>query len=77
MIIDVRFGYADTDYWKPVIMDKLLAGWEKLKKENYGYDCYVRRRSFSPFVLSVDGIMGNEALVVLANLSRVMAVKMD
>ena len=26
-IIDVVFGYADKCYWKPVIMDKLLAGW--------------------------------------------------
>ena len=76
-IIDVRFRNADTDSRNPVIMDKLLAGWEKLKKDNYGYDCYVRRRSFSPFVLSVDGIMGNKALVVLSNLSEVMAVKMD
>ena len=30
---------------------------------------------FSPFVLSVDGIIGKEALVVLANLSRLMAAK--
>ena len=24
--IDIRFGDSDADYWKPVIMDKLLAG---------------------------------------------------
>ena len=32
---------------------------------------------FSPFVLYVDGILGNEALVVLANLSRIMASKIE
>ena len=32
---------------------------------------------FSLFVLSVGGILGKEALVVLANLSQLMAAKMD
>ena len=35
------------------------------------------KECFSPFVLSVDGIMGKEALVVLTTSSRPMAAKMD
>ena len=31
----------------------------------------------SAFVLSVDGILGNEALVILANLSRLMVEKIE
>ena len=31
-IIAIRFGDADADSWMPVIMNKLLEGWEKLKK---------------------------------------------
>ena len=38
-IIDVRFGDADTDSLKPVRMDKLLAGWEKLNKDKHGQAC--------------------------------------
>ena len=76
-IIDVRFRNADTDSRNPVIMDKLLAGWEKLKKYKHGQDCYNQRRHFSLFVLSVDGMMGKEALVVLATLSQVMTAKTD
>ena len=32
---------------------------------------------FSPFVLYVDGMLGKEALAVLANLSEIMAAKME
>ena len=31
-IIAIRLGYSDTGSWMPVIMDKLLEGWEKLNK---------------------------------------------
>ena len=32
---------------------------------------------FSPFIISVDGIMVNEALVILTTFSRLMAAKLD
>ena len=32
VIVDARFGYSDAWTWKPVIMDKLLEGWDKPKK---------------------------------------------
>ena len=35
-----------------------------------------QRKILSPFFSSVDGMLGNEALVVLANLSQLMAAKM-
>ena len=76
-IIDVRFGDADTETWEPYRMDKLLAGWEKTKKDKHGQACYDQQRHFSPFFLSVDGMMGKEALVILATLSRLMAAKLD
>ena len=71
------FGDADAETCKPVRMGKLLAGWEKTKKDKHGHACYDKRRNFSPLVLSVDGMMGKEALVILSTLSRLMAVKMD
>ena len=50
-------------------MDKLLAGWDKIKKDKHGQAFYNQRKNISPFVLSVDGMMGKEALVVLAPFS--------
>ena len=46
-------------------------------KEKHGQAYYDQRRYFSLFVLSVDGMMGKEALVLLTNLSQIMAAKMD
>ena len=78
-IIDVRFEDTDVDSQKPVRMDKFFAGWEKLNKDKHGKACYCydQRRHLSPFNLSMDKIMGKEALVVLDTLSQVMASKMD
>ena len=54
-IIDSSFVDADVDTWKPEVMDNLLDLWEKI--------------NFSLFDLSVDGMMGKEAQVLLATLS--------
>ena len=45
-IIDVRFGYADAETWNPVIMDKLLAGYDKINKDKHGQTCYDQRKRF-------------------------------
>ena len=58
-------------------MDKLLAGWEKTKKDKDGQAYYDQRRHFSPFFLLVDGIMSKKSLVLLTTLSRLMATKLD
>ena len=35
-IIDVRFGDSDVKTCKPVKMNKLLSGWDKIKKYKHG-----------------------------------------
>ena len=67
-IIDARFGDADADTWKPEVMDNLLDWWEKPTRKSTKRTV-MTNTFFSPFVLSVDGIIGKEALVLLANLS--------
>ena len=47
------------------------------KKKNNGKHCHNKQKYFSPFNLSVGGMLGKEPLVVLANLSKLMALKMD
>ena len=68
-IIDIRFGDAEADTYKPEVMDKLLVQWKKIKKEKHGQNCYNQQKHFSPFVFSVDRMVGMEELVVLATLS--------
>ena len=56
-------------------MKALLDRWENTKKDKHGKHCHEQQKKFSPFVLSVDGILGSEALVVLSQLSQFMAEK--
>ena len=47
------------------------------RQNNHGKHCHNQQKHFSPFVIYVDGIIGKDALVVLANLSRLIAAKME
>ena len=50
-------------------MYKLLDRLEKEKKDTHGKNFHEQRKTFSPLVLSVDGILGKEAIVLLSNFS--------
>ena len=68
VIIDIRFGYSDTDTYKNETMPSLLTD----KLGNHYHD---QRKHFSPFFLSVDGMIGRYSLVMLSQLRQVMAEK--
>ena len=74
-IIDVKIGDADTDTYNYYPTTLLLARWEKIKKNKHGKHCHDQQKHFSPFVLSVDGMIGREAVIVHSQSSRVMAKK--
>ena len=76
-IIDVKLGDADADTYKHKPMSKLMVRWEKIWKYNQGKHCNNRRKYFLLFVLSVDRLLGREDLVVLSELSQVMAEKRE
>ena len=63
----------DTNIKDP--MDKLLARWEKEKKDKHGNNSHKQRKYFFPFSLSVDDMIGKEAILILTNLSRLVATK--
>ena len=65
-IIDVKLLDADADTYKYEPMTSLLDRWEKIKKDKHGNHCHDQLKPFSPFVLSVDEMLGREALVVLS-----------
>ena len=76
-IIDVKLGNADADSYKyePILV--LLAWWETINKYKHGEHCYDQWKHFSIFFLSVNSMLGREALVVLVQFSPTMAAKMD
>ena len=72
-IIDVKLGDADADSYTYEPMAALLAHWETIKKDVHGKQYQNQWKYFSPFVLSVDGVLEREALVILAQFNRTMA----
>ena len=47
------------------------------KEEQAWVDLLLTKEAFSPFSISVDGMMGKDLLVVLATLIQIMATKID
>ena len=76
-IIDVNLGDSDADLYKYEPTTALLARWETIKKDKHVKHCHNRQKHFSPFFLSVDGMLGREALVILSQLSRFMEKKRE
>ena len=48
-----------------------------MNKDKHVKHFHDQREHFSPFLISIGGIIVKEALVLLANLSQLMAEKMD
>ena len=56
-------------------MEALLDWWESINKYKHINHCNNQQKQFLTFVISVDGMLGRETLVVLAKLSQTMAAK--
>ena len=56
-------------------MEKLLERQEKEKKKKYLQPCLERRRHFTPFVATTDGLMGKEAQKFTSRLAALLAEK--
>ena len=60
-ILDVRVTDTDSKSYCKRTPFKVLESQEKEKKRKYLWTCQENRRHFTPFVLSVDGLLGREA----------------
>jgi hypothetical protein len=74
-IIDVRVTDTDAASYRNKDPDKVLATQEKEKKRKYLQPCLDQRRSFVPFVVSTDGMLGFEANNLIKCLARKLAAK--
>ena len=57
------------------MVEKILEKQEKEKKKKYLQPCLERRRHFTPFVTTTDGLMGKEAQKLVARLAARLAEK--
>jgi hypothetical protein len=74
-IIDVRITDTDAKSYASRDPKKILQSQEKEKKKKYLDRCLLQRRAFTPFVVSVDGLIGYEASNLLKQLSKRLADK--
>jgi hypothetical protein len=64
-IIDVRVTDTDETSYALKPSDKVLEAAEKLKKKKYLQACLEQRRNFTPFLMSIEGLLGKEAKTFL------------
>ena len=76
-IIDVRLTDTDQPTYLTKSPSEVLELHEKEKKNKYAKKCLEQRRTFTPFVISVDGMMGKEAHAVLKHLAHLYVDKWD
>jgi hypothetical protein len=74
-IVDVRVTDTDAKSYCHRAPDKVLESGEKLKKKKYLEACLEQRRHFTPFICSVDGLLGREARTFAKRLAAKLAQK--
>ena len=76
-IVDVRLTDTDQPTYLPKSPFEVLELHEEEKKRKYAKKCCEQRRNFTPFVISVDGMIGKEAKSFLKQLAYVCVEKWD
>ena len=74
-IIDVRVQDLDAPSYRDKTPTACLLSTEKAKKRQYQDKCHAQRRTFVPFVVSADGLLGAEAKSLLKLLAFKLAKK--
>jgi hypothetical protein len=74
-IFDVRITDTDQPTHRNTDPSKVLLRQEKEKKDKYGALCIARRRTFTPLVFSVDGLIGKEGKAASKRLASCLAAK--
>jgi hypothetical protein len=74
-IVDGRITDTDQPSNRKSAPSKVLLCHEKEKKDKYGALCIARRRTFTPLVFSIDGLLGKEATAASKRLATSLASK--
>jgi hypothetical protein len=73
--LDIRVTDTDAESFKLKSVLQVLKTHETEKKRKYKKACIERRWHFKPFVCSVDGALGKEAVGFLKRLAHKLAIK--
>ena len=76
-LFDIRVTDADAPSYLSRSVKNVLNTAEEEKKRKYVIAAEVRRGSFSPFVVTVDGALGPEAVLFLRRLAEKLSVRWE
>ena len=74
-LFDVRVVDTDTQSYVQCAVSSVLATAEREKKRRYAQASQERHASFSPFVLSVDGLLAREVQFVIKRFADKLSIK--
>ena len=74
-IFDIRVSDTDAPSYIKLDPVKVIENQEKQKKQKYLQSCLDQRRQFTPVVLSIDGLLGQETKSIVRRLSLKLAQK--
>ena len=69
-MVDVRVTNTDQKSYIEKKVESVLARQERENKNKYLADCIQERTDFTPFVVSVDGLLGREETLYIKQLAR-------
>jgi hypothetical protein len=75
--VDIRVTDTDANAYKHQNPHDVLRTQEKEKRKKYLCPCLEQRRSFVPFVVSIDGLIGREAKNLLKQIALRLAAKWE
>ena len=76
-VLDIRITDTDANSYKDISSAKVLERAAKAKKAKYLQACLDRRRSFTPLVYSVDGMVCKEVKAFEKRIACLLAEKWD
>ena len=76
-LLDVRVVDTDAQSYASRTVDAVLCSAEQEKKRKYSAAVEDRRASFTPFVVSVDGVLGHDAQHLMKRLCDQIAEKWE
>ena len=74
-LLDIRVIDTDAKSHASRPITSILESAESDKKKKYGQACEERRATFTPFITSIDGVLGREARAFTKRLSLTLAEK--
>ena len=76
-LFDVRVTDTDAPFHSQRVVSAILSSAEEAKKRKYSEAAALRRASFTPFVVSVDGVLGREANLLIKHLAQKLVHKWE